>query len=99
MRRLIPLLPLTSLLSLVVGVVVDSRVAVVEQGGIGVHVTGEDSGGGAPAESQLTLDLGTAYTVTVGDIGKGGNGVSSSITGSSVPRGGGGGVRLAIVPL
>jgi hypothetical protein len=35
-------------------------------GGYRCSVTGENSGGGAVAESQLTLDVGTAYTVTVG---------------------------------
>ena len=43
-------------------------------GGYRSSVTGEASGGGASAESALSIALGTPYTVTVGAGGAGGTG-------------------------
>jgi hypothetical protein len=40
-------------------------------GGYRCSVTGESSGGGSSAESELTLDRNTSYTVTVGAGGVG----------------------------
>jgi autotransporter-associated beta strand protein len=70
-------------------------------GGYRCSVSGESSGGGASAESPLTLTAGT-YTAVVGSGGNGGNGVSNSATGDGsnggdsqfdniVATGGGGG--------
>ena len=76
-------------------------------GGAGGYRTsyGSTSGGGASAESPLTLNFGTTYTITVGAGGAGShqnngqNGGSSSITGSDITDittvGGGTGTRIA----
>lgn len=66
-------------------------------GGYRTSVTGDTSGGGASAESKLSLNSGQNYTVTVGAGGagattqvQGGNG-SNSVFGSITATGGGGG--------
>ena len=67
-------------------------------GGYRSSVTGESSGGGASAESPLTVTPLTAYTVTVGGGGAGattntvqGTNGSNSVFGSITSTGGGGG--------
>jgi hypothetical protein len=66
-------------------------------GGYRCSVTGESSGGGASAESPLTLNFGTPLTVTVGAGGPGNTGTGQGTDGNSsvfstvTSTGGGGG--------
>jgi hypothetical protein len=70
-------------------------------GGYRCSVTGESSGGGASAESKLSLTSGTSYTVTVGAGGAGagagtvgfGTSGGNSVFGSITSTGGGAGGR------
>jgi hypothetical protein len=72
----------------------------------GYRTSAGTSGGGASAESQLTLAIGTAYTVTVGSGGAGGdnsgynkgtNG-SNSVFSTITSTGGGGGGAYQVAP-
>jgi hypothetical protein len=73
-------------------------------GGYRNSVTGESSGGNSSAETPLTLEVGTTYTITVGaggaakaTQGNGNSGVDSSISGTGISTitsiGGGAGVE------
>ena len=75
-------------------------------GGYRSSVTGEASGGGASAESALSIALGTAYTITVGAGGAGGPATTNatlfdgtngqdSVFGLVTSDGGGGGAKSA----
>jgi hypothetical protein len=64
-------------------------------GGYRCSVVGESSGGGASAETRLSLTSGTSYTVTIGAGGTGStaptNNGNSTVFGSITATGGGGG--------
>jgi hypothetical protein len=73
-------------------------------GGYRCSVTGEDSGGGASAETALTLSTSTSYTVTVGAGGSGvtgqngGSGAASVFATITSNAGGGGGKYETAAP-